>query len=77
MDNECYVGFADEPQIRMKIIETMMGDGKTTNAHATNLVARLYKAGFRIVSRDIDAPDGTSDVINELGQIPHMTQRLR
>jgi hypothetical protein len=66
-----YTAFADTPQLRQKIVETIMGDGKTTNAHALDIFARLYSAGFEI----IPYRDKLTDAIAQNGQIPHMTQR--
>lgn len=66
-----YTSFADSSQLRQKIVETIMQDGRTTNAHALDIVVRLYSAGFKIV-----AADELTRAIAEHGQIPHMTQRI-
>ena len=65
-----YTSFADTSQLRQKLVEVIMQDGKTTNAHALDIVARLYLAGFKIVSAD-----KLVNAIAKHGQIPHMTQR--
>jgi predicted metal-dependent hydrolase len=67
-----YTDFANTPRLRQEIVEIIMQDGRTTNAHASDICARLDAAGFRIVPR----LDRTSRAIEVDGQIPHMTQRL-